>query len=118
MASSDRDRDNFDDPDPRFLLANERTFLAWLRTALGFIAGGVALKQFVGDDSSTQAISAIAILVVCLGLFAGIIGLVRWRVTETAIRSNRPLGGSWLVPILGVLVILMGLALILTLVLG
>ena len=32
------------EPDPRFTLANERTFLAWIRTALALIAGGVALE--------------------------------------------------------------------------
>ena len=32
------------EPDPRFTMANERTFLAWIRTALALIAGGVALE--------------------------------------------------------------------------
>ena len=32
-------------PDYRFSLANERTFLAWIRTALGFLAAGVGLDQ-------------------------------------------------------------------------
>jgi len=32
-----------DDPDPRFTLANERTLLAWLRTALALVVAGVAL---------------------------------------------------------------------------
>jgi putative membrane protein len=32
------------EPDPRFTLANERTFLAWIRTALALPAGGVALE--------------------------------------------------------------------------
>ena len=32
-----------DEPDPRFTLANERTFLAWVRTALALLAGMVAL---------------------------------------------------------------------------
>ena len=36
-----------EEPDYRFTLANERTFLAWLRTALALIAGGVQPgKQF------------------------------------------------------------------------
>ncbi len=35
------------EPDYRFTLANERTFLAWIRTALALIAGGVAVVQFV-----------------------------------------------------------------------
>ena len=35
------------EPDYRFTLANERTFLAWIRTALALIAGGVAVVQLV-----------------------------------------------------------------------
>ena len=35
------------EPDYRFTLANERTFLAWIRTALGLLAGGVAVRQLV-----------------------------------------------------------------------
>jgi putative membrane protein len=35
------------EPDFRFTLANERTFLAWIRTALALIAGGVAVAQLV-----------------------------------------------------------------------
>ena len=30
-----------DDPDPRFSLANERTFLAWIRTGLAFVTAGL-----------------------------------------------------------------------------
>lgn len=36
--------DEGEEPDPRFSLANERTFLAWLRTALALLAGGVAVR--------------------------------------------------------------------------
>ncbi|MDP1217197.1 YidH family protein, partial [Klebsiella pneumoniae] len=36
-------------PDYRFSLANERTFLAWIRTALGFLAAGVGLDQLAPD---------------------------------------------------------------------
>ena len=37
-----------EEPDPRFTLANERTFLAWVRTALALLAGGVAVEAFAG----------------------------------------------------------------------
>ena len=40
------------EPDPRFTLANERTFLAWIRTALGLLAGGIALGTGRGDHMS------------------------------------------------------------------
>ena len=33
-------------PDYRFTLANERTFLAWIRTALALMAGAVAHAPF------------------------------------------------------------------------
>ena len=35
-----------EDPDPRFTLANERTFLAWIRSSLAFLAGGLAIEIF------------------------------------------------------------------------
>ena len=35
------------DPDPRFTFANERTFLAWNRTALAFVAAGLAAAEFL-----------------------------------------------------------------------
>ena len=36
-----------EEPDPRFTLANERTFLAWIRTALALVASGIGLEAFV-----------------------------------------------------------------------
>ena len=33
------------EPDYRFTLANERTFLAWIRTSLGLMAVGLAVAQ-------------------------------------------------------------------------
>jgi hypothetical protein len=34
-------------PDPRLTFANERTFLAWNRTALALVAGGLAAAQYL-----------------------------------------------------------------------
>lgn len=39
------------EPDPRFTLANERTFLAWIRTSFALIAGSIALKSELFDNS-------------------------------------------------------------------
>ena len=55
-------------PDYRFSLANERTFLAWIRTALGFLAAGVGLDQLAPDFATPVIREALALL---LGLFAG-----------------------------------------------
>jgi len=43
-------------PDYRFSLANERTYLAWIRTALGFLAAGVGLDQ-LAPDFATPGVS-------------------------------------------------------------
>ncbi len=49
MTTEDNDDNDFE-PDYRFTLANERTFLAWERTALGLLAAAVAIVQFVPHD--------------------------------------------------------------------
>ena len=46
------------EPDVRFSLANERTFLAWIRTALALLAGGVALEQFARGVYRIRAASS------------------------------------------------------------
>lgn len=69
-------------PDYRFSLANERTFLAWIRTALGFLAAGVGLDQ-LAPDFATPLIREILALLLCL--FAGgmaIYGYLRWLNNE------------------------------------
>ena len=53
--------------DYRFILANERTFLAWMRTALGLVAGGVALDQFVNIGSRSPTIRLIALGTIEIG---------------------------------------------------
>lgn len=73
------------DPDIRFLLANERTLLAWIRTAIAVIAGGVALTQFGGDSSAKTATGIVAIL---LGGFMASIGYIRFRNADKAIRRG------------------------------
>jgi hypothetical protein len=43
------------EPDYRFTFANERTFLAWIRTALALIAGGVAVASSGGHGGASAA---------------------------------------------------------------
>jgi putative membrane protein len=79
-----------DAPDPRFTLANERTFLAWTRTALGLLVTGLAVAELL--DSEPRA--ARLVIAVPLVLMAGVIGVMsypRWRTLERALRLSRPL---------------------------
>ena len=81
-----------DVPDPRFTQANERTFLAWVRTALAFIASGLAVEQFV--DASRAARLAVAIPLIVIGGFMGVAGYVRWHTAEDAIKRGDALPPS------------------------
>ncbi|HEY5846809.1 MAG TPA: DUF202 domain-containing protein, partial [Microlunatus sp.] len=54
------------EPDARFSLANERTFLAWIRTSLGFLAGGAgiaAVSTIVGRFSLELKLASLLLLV-------------------------------------------------------
>lgn len=78
------------EPDYRFTLANERTFLAWLRTSLSLLAAGVAVVQLV-PALSPAARGVTGGLLAALAVVAAGAGVLRWRSVERAIRRDRPL---------------------------
>lgn len=81
------------EPDPRFSFANERTTLAWLRTALALIAAGVSVDVFL-DDLSSGVRKVIAVALLLLGVTCSVGAFVRWARNERALRDRRPLPGS------------------------
>lgn len=92
------------EPDVRFSFANERTFLAWIRTALALIAAGVALDALTLNLSAdTQHL--LAILLVALGIACTATSWIRWARAERAMRLGDPLpaSGSGVLLALGVL---------------
>jgi putative membrane protein len=72
------------DPDYRFTLANERTFLAWLRTSLALIAAGVAVVQLVPEFGIEGARRAVGMVLVGLGILVSLAGTNRWRQVQQA----------------------------------
>lgn len=72
------------DPDVRFLLANERTLLSWVRTSLTIQAVGLALTQF----NSTPGSRSIGIIIILLGASLALVGYSRFRAADRAIRHN------------------------------
>lgn len=101
------------EPDARFSFANERTFLAWIRTALALIAAGVALDTLdVSLTASTQ--QALAGLLVVLGLLCAAASWIRWARAERAMRRGEPLPASGLTAVLAVGVIAAAVVLLLT----
>ncbi len=107
--------DDEHEPDYRFTLANERTFLAWLRTSLSLLAAGVAVVQLVPAFPLPGARAVTGALLAVLAVVAAASGVLRWRSVETAIRHDRPLPRQRVPWALGaglVVLALFGLALI------
>ncbi|HEX8510260.1 MAG TPA: DUF202 domain-containing protein [Propionibacteriaceae bacterium] len=89
------------EPDPRFSFANERTFLAWIRTALGFVAAGVAVAAVAQLNNALRLeVRLAAIVLVLCGLVSGFAALTQWMRNERALRLNQPLPSSALMPVL------------------
>jgi len=78
-----------DDHDPRFSLANERTFLAWNRTALALIAGGIAAARFLGRGTGALPL-IVGLGLILLGGYTAWASFRRWRGVERAIRLREP----------------------------
>lgn len=98
------------EPDARFSFANERTFLAWIRTGLGFLAAGLAIAAVARLGSSfTLEVRVAAVILVTCGLLCGITALTRWMRSERAIRLNQPLPSSRVMPLLTVGLVLVAL---------
>ena len=79
------------EPDYRFTLANERTFLAWMRTSLALLAAAVALVQLAPDLGSRAFREACGLALAALATGCAGGGLWRWVTTQRAIREGRPL---------------------------
>lgn len=78
------------EPDARFSLANERTFLAWIRTALALLASGVALEALGLGIHSGYRLTASVLLIVA-GILSAIQAWTGWKRTEQALRKSSPL---------------------------
>jgi len=91
-------------PDYRFSLANERTFLAWIRTGLALVAGGLATAQFLPELRVPYLREALAICLLLLGGAVALRALNHWVRSEQAIRLGRDLPVSRFPAVLAVLV--------------
>jgi putative membrane protein len=81
-------------PDYRFSLANERTFLAWIRTALALIAGGLACAQFLPPLPVANLREIIAVALLVLGAVVALRAVDHWARIERAMRLKQDLPGS------------------------
>jgi putative membrane protein len=96
---ADRAAGSGNDPDPRLTFANERTLLAWTRTALALVAGGLAVSQLLKVHSSGVAFAA-AIGLIAFGAFISLAGYRNWKRNDRALRLGLPVAPSSLPRIL------------------
>lgn len=89
------------DPDVRFTLANERTFLAWIRTSLALVAAGVALEALALPLEPRLRFTA-SVLLLVLAMLLPPSAWAHWAHTEGAMRRGRPLPPSMLTAVLAV----------------
>ncbi|MBY4208116.1 DUF202 domain-containing protein [Rhodococcus fascians] len=100
-----------EEPDYRFSLANERTLLAWLRTALALLAGGVAVDTLGLSLDDRWRVGAAASLVI-LGAFCALSAFFRWARAERAMRNGRSLPSSGAGAVVGLVVVVIAFVLI------
>ena len=100
------------EPDYRFTLANERTFLAWMRTALGLLAGAVALVHVAGNDDATTTQRTLAVVLACLGVLICVTSMRRWQAVQRAMRRGEDLPPSHQPLVLGIAVGSVGAAVV------
>jgi putative membrane protein len=101
-------------PDYRFSLANERTFLAWIRTGLALIAGGLACAQFLPPLPIAHLRELIAVALLVLGGIVALRAVDHWARTERAMRTGTDLPASRFPAVLAIVVALGALLLVVT----
>jgi putative membrane protein len=92
--AGDGSPDDEGEPDVRFTYANERTFLAWNRTALALIATGVAATQLLPEFNVSGGRRLLGIPLIALGAVVAAVSLRFWRANERAMRRGEPLPRS------------------------
>ena len=79
-------------PDPRWSLANERTYLAWNRTAMAMVVGGAALSQLSADSDARAVLrDCVAVVILVVGSILAFTSHRRWYDAEKAMRLGEPL---------------------------
>jgi putative membrane protein len=95
------------EPDARYTFANERTFLAWIRTALALVAAGLAIVQLLPPFPGLHwGRHAIGIPLIVLGGLVSVLSYLEWTVNQRALRRGEPLRRSRLPLLLAVVIAL------------
>ncbi|MDQ7993589.1 MAG: DUF202 domain-containing protein [Propionicimonas sp.] len=103
------------EPDPRFVLANERTFLAWVSVSLGLVSVGVGLESLALALDPALRKTASVVLVVA-GIASAAYSWLSWLGNERALRREQPLPKSEFTVVLAVAVLVAAILVLVALV--
>jgi putative membrane protein len=92
--SDRRERDDDREPDVRFSYANERTFLAWIRTSLGLVTAGLAITQLLPPFDFAGGRRLIGLPLIALGVVVALFSFRNWQENDRAMRAGRALPKS------------------------
>ena len=99
------------EPDARFTFANERTFLAWNRTALALVVAGLAIVQLLPPFHGLPwGRHLLAVPLIAFGAVLAVGSFVEWGRNQRALRRGQPLPRSALPRILAVLIAVIAVA--------
>ncbi|MEV5605636.1 DUF202 domain-containing protein [Streptomyces sp. NPDC052299] len=104
-------------PDYRFSLANERTFLAWIRTALALIGGGFAVDQFL-PELSRAVRTGLALALLAAGVLCALRAVNHWVRCERAMRRGEDLPVSRFPTLLSIAVAVVAVAMVVVVLFG
>lgn len=113
----ERIREEGDTPDYRFSLANERTFLAWIRTALALIGGGFAVDQFL-PELAWGVRAGLALGLLAAGVLCSLRAVNHWVRCERAMRRGEDLPSSRFPALLSLVVAVVAVAMVVVVLFG
>jgi putative membrane protein len=94
------------EPDARFTFANERTFLAWIRTGIALVVAGLAITQLVPPFGFTGGRRIVGLPLIALGGVLSFVSFQQWEANQRALRTGEPLPRSLLPRILALAIAL------------
>ncbi len=94
-GAAERDSSDGTEPDPRFTFANERTFLAWSRTALALVVAGLGIVQLLPPFPGVPAgRHLLGVPLIVLGAVLAVVAYTEWVRNQRALRRGEPLPRS------------------------
>jgi putative membrane protein len=97
-------------PDTQAELANERTYLAWLRMGLALVAVGVAAEQVLPAEGIIWARQLIGVTLILCGVLTAGLARRRWQTVNRALRAGRPIPAPILGYVVAAAIVLNGIA--------